>query len=792
MADTRTLEVIINGKNNLSGAFKESEASVGLFSKAAHAAGETILKLSTAITGLTLAASAFSTKSAIEFDTAMRNVDSIAKLSGESFVTLEKQVLEMSKTLPQSASVLARGLYDVYSSGFEGVVAMDVLKQAAIGASAGMTQTDVSARGLMAVMNAYGQKTGPDAQKVMDVLFQTVNRGVITFEELASQIGDVTSIAAVLEVPVEQVGAGFAVLTKNGINGAESATALAGVLRSLLKPSQQQMEAAAELGIQWDMAALKQKGYIGVMQDLAAKGKGHEDLMAKIAGDARAVKAAFILSKDGAQEFTKELEYMNKAGGAATGALERQAQGTAFQFGILKNNVTALATEIGLAALPQFNSWIKETNDFVTKHSPAFIDGIIKWRTHLDDITDTVVEQAQQRWPAWKDAALKAVNTVSPIMMGYLDDWKARSEYVWSRVSTTVTRAWEQTGVSSRNGVATMTMFLNQFRETTNRLWNIVLRVGLDAFDGLVNGGVALWNALAQQFGEGKATVMDFINEAIGKFEYMYMWIRIKGQEFIGNHRQDFLDFAAGVGNVISDIQNAFTLVWFHLRFEGTKFWNEYGDNILNFGKLLQTTVTNLVKGFKQVWDATKEPIGNLMKALGDLIKPILELTGSSATGGLTGLNALIKVVFEGWSKLLPPIISAVVRLVEWIKSAVEGLNELIRKWPEFVKSFGDGVAKLPGIGVSDAIGDFFDFSKNKKAMGGMVTGFGAQDTVPALLTPGEEVLRRNDPRNARNGGGGGLTVNVNGTFYGADRNFARQIGDLIVARINQDVRYAR
>jgi hypothetical protein len=39
------------------------------------------------------------------------------------------------------------------------------------------------------------------------VLFQTVNRGVITFEELAHTIGTVLPFAASLNIPLNDVGA---------------------------------------------------------------------------------------------------------------------------------------------------------------------------------------------------------------------------------------------------------------------------------------------------------------------------------------------------------------------------------------------------------------------------------------------------------------------------------------------------------------------------------------------------------------------------------------------------------
>src|SRR4030043_516790 len=57
---------------------------------------------------------------ASKFEEAMRNVNSISKLSEEQFAKQSKEVLELSKKFPQSATVLAKGLYDIASSGFKG------------------------------------------------------------------------------------------------------------------------------------------------------------------------------------------------------------------------------------------------------------------------------------------------------------------------------------------------------------------------------------------------------------------------------------------------------------------------------------------------------------------------------------------------------------------------------------------------------------------------------------------------------------------------------------------------
>ena len=58
-----------------------------------------------------------SIKMAKDFDTSMRNVNSITNLTEEQLAQMSKEVINLSKVFPQSAKTLAEGLYDISSSG---------------------------------------------------------------------------------------------------------------------------------------------------------------------------------------------------------------------------------------------------------------------------------------------------------------------------------------------------------------------------------------------------------------------------------------------------------------------------------------------------------------------------------------------------------------------------------------------------------------------------------------------------------------------------------------------------
>jgi len=329
-----------------------------------------------AIAGAAAAAGlAFAVTKASEFETAMLNVNSIAKESPATFDAMKESVLELSKELPQSAETLAQGLYDIASSGFAGEEGLQVLEAAAKAASAGLAQTSESAAGITAVLNAYGYGA-EEAQRVSDILFKTVDRGVITFPELAKEIGKTTALSAPLGVSLEEVAAGIATLTKNGIDGANATTQLNAIMAAILKPSDKAARIAGFYGVELGAAALETKGLTGFLSDLITKTKGSSEALSLILGDARAVRGGFVLAKNGGEQFREELALMQNAAGATDTALGYQEQGLAFQLQILSNNFNAMAIEVGTVVIPELIKLLDTFRQQILPTLGSFVDAI--------------------------------------------------------------------------------------------------------------------------------------------------------------------------------------------------------------------------------------------------------------------------------------------------------------------------------------------------------------------------------------------------------------------------------
>lgn len=384
MAANQIANFIVKAKDQATGPLGKIGTSMGNLKRTSITAFKGIAVGAAAISAAFASFAIDAVKKAAAFETAMLNVNSIAKLTPAAFSELQKSVLELSKTLPQSGETLAQGLYDISSSGFAGEEGLKVLEAAAKAASAGLAQTSESAAGITAVLNAYSF-SADEAQRVSDILFKTVDRGVITFPELAENIGKVTALSAPLGVSLEDVAAGLAVLTKNGIDAENATTQLNAIMQAVLGPTAKATKIAKQLGIDFTATGLRTKGLNGFMADLIKKTGGSNEVIAELLGDARAIRGAFVLAKNGGAQFNEELDLMKNSAGATDTALSYQKQGLAYQLGILGNNFDAMSIELGQKLIPSLNKLVEFIIRDVVPAFSSFFDAAGPILTDLVD-----------------------------------------------------------------------------------------------------------------------------------------------------------------------------------------------------------------------------------------------------------------------------------------------------------------------------------------------------------------------------------------------------------------------
>lgn len=287
---------------------------------------------------------------AVDFDRAMRNVNSIAQLPEPQLHKLERSVLGLAGPTAQSPKTLAEGLYDLVSSGFDAQEGLVVLRKSALAASAGLTTTEVATGAVAAVINAYGLKAH-DAGRISDQLFETVNRGVLTFEDLASTVGDVLPFASQLGVGLNQVGAAVSTMTKAGLSAPETMTRIKNVLVTMLKPGKDLSKTLKNMGTTGEQL-VRRKGLQGALEAIVGQTNGSKTAIAKLFPNIRAMGGVLALTGKNAGRATEDLQAFADTAGATNKALSQQEKSVGFKAQRAWAKLQATLIRLGDKVLP--------------------------------------------------------------------------------------------------------------------------------------------------------------------------------------------------------------------------------------------------------------------------------------------------------------------------------------------------------------------------------------------------------------------------------------------------------
>lgn len=318
------------------------------------------------LTGVVFGLKAFFSATA-GFETTMAEVSTIVDTSTVSMKSLTDQILEMTKTIPQTADELGAGLYETISAGVTDTAeAMIFLKTASKLAVAGLSDTATTVDALTTVINAYGLDV-KEATRVSDLLFKTVEAGKTKIPVLAGSIGNVASSAALAGVEIEELTAAIAIMTKATGQTDETMTSLNRLFLSITNSTPVVQKAAKKLGIEWSASALRAKGFAKFMEELTVALSKDKDAIFDLGLDMRAFKALAILGGNSAEAFAKQITAMGDAAGATEIAFQKMNSTASNQFQLFKNQLSGVMQKIGQAILPGITAALKDVNTVAGK-----------------------------------------------------------------------------------------------------------------------------------------------------------------------------------------------------------------------------------------------------------------------------------------------------------------------------------------------------------------------------------------------------------------------------------------
>jgi len=299
-------------------------------------------------------ATAFSVNAFAKFDTSMRNVNTIARESETQLTATSKEVLELSRSLGESPTGLADALYEINSASFKGKDAMVLLKQSTKAGIAGISTTKAAADTLTSVLNAYTMKVS-EATNISDIMFKTIERGKITFSDIAQHMGTVVSTAASAKVPFGELMSAIALMTRGGIPPAEAFTALNKTMLNMIANKAPLVELFKKVGFETSSSALSTLGLGKAMKVIEEATGGAGDQINALGFDIRAFKAVAALTKNGMRDFQNDLDNIANSSnnaGATQRAQEEQMKSFGRTLKKFKTELTLLGIELGRNIAP--------------------------------------------------------------------------------------------------------------------------------------------------------------------------------------------------------------------------------------------------------------------------------------------------------------------------------------------------------------------------------------------------------------------------------------------------------
>ncbi|MBN3403527.1 phage tail tape measure protein, partial [Clostridium botulinum] len=280
-----------------------------------------------------------------ELDEGARKVKSIAQDSLQ-LDNIQKGLLKTSNDTGIAVKELSDTQYDAISSGVKANESIQAAVTSAKLAKAGFSDSNSSLKILTSTMNVYGLTGQKAMQSISDKLLVTQNLGVTTVGELANSMGSLTPIAKSAGSSIDEMLAGMASLTKNGLKTEEAVTSLKSVFSSVIKPTEEASKTAQQLGIDFSASALKSKGFAKFLEEIKVKTGGNTETMGKLFGNVNALSGALVLTGKGFGDFNTSLDAMKNSVGLTDQAFETMNNSLISKFGKMKNRLTNMATEM--------------------------------------------------------------------------------------------------------------------------------------------------------------------------------------------------------------------------------------------------------------------------------------------------------------------------------------------------------------------------------------------------------------------------------------------------------------
>ena len=331
---------------------------LNVFADACDKAGQKIEQFGKRMTVVSAGLATFATasaKMAVDFEDAIAKVSTIMDEGVMSVDEMEDAIIGLSNETGIAAGDIADNVYNAISAGQDTADAVNFVRESTKLATAGFAESGDTLDILTTILNAYGLEA-EKVTEVSDMLVQTQNLGKTTVSELSSAMGKVIPTANANGVALDQLCAGYAIMTANGVATAETTTYMNSMLNELGKTgSTTDVILREKTGKSFSELMASGSSLADVLQIIDGAAKEENLTMSDMFSSAEAAKAGLILLGDSADSFNGTLKEMRQSTGATDTAFEKM-QTTSYDIKIamneLKNTVLQFGQTIMSSAAP--------------------------------------------------------------------------------------------------------------------------------------------------------------------------------------------------------------------------------------------------------------------------------------------------------------------------------------------------------------------------------------------------------------------------------------------------------
>lgn len=297
----------------LTGTVTKAGQSFSLFGAAkSHVLGlvQPVFTVNEALNTVVGAFGAFST-AAREYRQTLAQVGAVTNLTRDELGGVGLEVRRLATDLGVDLNDAFKGLIALLRSGVPRENVVDVLRVSAQAAKAATVELGDGVKAADVLLSGFGV-TVEELPLALDKVIQGAKSGGVNLTEFGNALGPLANIARASGVALDEVVATLAVMTSNGIDASNAATALGQIIQKL---------GSGEVRGKLRELNADGRGLVGTFDELGRQGRGLEDTLALGIGNPKTAAAVAALTNNSAQ-LRQKLDEVTTAAGATKKALD--------------------------------------------------------------------------------------------------------------------------------------------------------------------------------------------------------------------------------------------------------------------------------------------------------------------------------------------------------------------------------------------------------------------------------------------------------------------------------------